>query len=403
MKLITIFSLLLLCAGSIAAQSTATITVLSQRTGDPDAGMGLRVRCNLSPSYDVEAGNIAITDNGKNAGSVTVLSGASPLRRDPFSALLALDVNDEMGGTTFDYMREASHAFVQFLDSTSDEAAILSFGNGVRLQQPMSIARLDLHNAIDALAIGGSTSIYEALLESVEHAGTASTTDMRAVIAITSGGDHPGGVPPEDVIFLAQQRNVRIFFIGIGNVVNQNVLQQIARSTGGEYYTEAVAANLESRLMEIAALARRGFDEYRLSFSSPDPGAKTHSIVVQCTACGTVLTDTRTEAVDDLTGIGDAPMAAASFLVLGQNTPNPVAAGVTADIPFSVTSSGAPRLVTLSVYDMLGRRVADLVKRELSAGDYHAKFSTGDLPSGLYLYRLGSGNETRVRKLIIQR
>jgi Mg-chelatase subunit ChlD len=403
MKYITTLFALLLCASSLSAQTGANITVLSQRTGDPDAGMGLRVSCNGSPVYDLESSNITVTDNGMNAGTVTVLSSASPTRRDPFSAILVLDVTEPMGGATFDFVREASHAFIQFIDSTTEEAAVLSFGDAVLLQQPVTTSRLALHNAVEGLQTGGTASVYDALFESVEHIATNGTTGTPIAIVITGGGENQTVTPPEDVILLAQARNVRVFVIGLGNVTNQSVLQQIAEASGGSYFAESSAVNLETRLLELAEFSRRGFDEYKLSFTSPDPNATTHRVTVECEACNTTLTDTKVEAVDNITSSGSVPVGSAASLVLGQNTPNPVPSGTVTTIPFNVTSTGAPRRVTLSVFDVLGRTVAMLLDRELSAGEYHAGFDARSLPSGLYFYRLGSGSETLVRKLLIQR
>ncbi len=67
------------------------------------------------------------------------------------------------------------------------------------------------------------------------------------------------------------------------------------------------------------------------------------------------------------------------------NYPNPFNPQTT--IGFSVPESAQ---VTLTVYDMLGRRVKVLVDGVVSAGRHEARFDATDLPSGAYLYRLST-------------
>ena len=68
---------------------------------------------------------------------------------------------------------------------------------------------------------------------------------------------------------------------------------------------------------------------------------------------------------------------------LQQNYPNPF--NPTTTIEFAVD---ATQYVSLSVYDILGRRVATLVANTVPAGVYKVTFNASDLTSGLYLYRL---------------
>lgn len=64
--------------------------------------------------------------------------------------------------------------------------------------------------------------------------------------------------------------------------------------------------------------------------------------------------------------------------------------------PFSGTTTirfvlADPRHVTLKVFDMLGREIVTLVNSLLPPGQHSVVFSAGDLPSGVYYYRLQAG------------
>jgi photosystem II stability/assembly factor-like uncharacterized protein len=84
-----------------------------------------------------------------------------------------------------------------------------------------------------------------------------------------------------------------------------------------------------------------------------------------------------------------------SMMVLDQNYPNPF--NPITRIRFGLSVSGR---TTLKVYDVLGREVATIADKQLSPGNYEATFDAAGLSSGLYFYRLESGNSVQTRKLL---
>ncbi|MFA3783886.1 sugar-binding protein [Melioribacteraceae bacterium 4301-Me] len=81
---------------------------------------------------------------------------------------------------------------------------------------------------------------------------------------------------------------------------------------------------------------------------------------------------------------------------LEQNYPNPF--NPTTQIKYSIARPG---LVTLRVYDILGRLVKELVNQNQEAGQYTINFNASGLASGIYLYKLESGSFTSVKKLML--
>ncbi|MBI3195129.1 MAG: T9SS type A sorting domain-containing protein, partial [Ignavibacteriae bacterium] len=58
-------------------------------------------------------------------------------------------------------------------------------------------------------------------------------------------------------------------------------------------------------------------------------------------------------------------------------------------------------LVTLKVYDVLGRTVTTLVNEIQEAGEYSVELDGSELPSGVYYYRLTAGQFVQTNKMIL--
>ena len=87
-------------------------------------------------------------------------------------------------------------------------------------------------------------------------------------------------------------------------------------------------------------------------------------------------------------------------LALHQNHPNPF--NPTTTIGYDVPIGGdAAQQVSLVVYDLLGREVAVLVNGVVSPGRYTVTFDATRLSTGVYIYRLQSGNRVITRKMTI--
>ncbi len=96
------------------------------------------------------------------------------------------------------------------------------------------------------------------------------------------------------------------------------------------------------------------------------------------------------------TGVNPIGIKIPSSFALSQNYPNPF--NPVTNIEFDVPKSTQVRLV---VYDIMGREVAVLVNEMLSAGSYRVRFDGSSLSSGIYFYRLISGEYTRTNKMLL--
>jgi Secretion system C-terminal sorting domain len=83
---------------------------------------------------------------------------------------------------------------------------------------------------------------------------------------------------------------------------------------------------------------------------------------------------------------------------LTQNYPNPF--NPSTKIKYQIPNAG---LVTLKVYNILGKEVATLVNENKPAGNYEVEFSAKDLTSGIYIYKLQSGSFVETKKMILMK
>ncbi|MBM4159266.1 MAG: T9SS type A sorting domain-containing protein [Ignavibacteria bacterium] len=81
---------------------------------------------------------------------------------------------------------------------------------------------------------------------------------------------------------------------------------------------------------------------------------------------------------------------------LSQNYPNPF--NPLTKIRFAIPKN---EIVTLKIYDLLGREAAILVNEKLQSGAYETTFDASSLPSGVYFYKLKTNTYSDTKKMIL--
>lgn len=81
---------------------------------------------------------------------------------------------------------------------------------------------------------------------------------------------------------------------------------------------------------------------------------------------------------------------------LDQNYPNPF--NPTTNIKFSIPNAG---VVKIAVYDVMGRKVTDLVNQHMTAGSYTTDFNAALLSSGIYFYTITADGFTETKKMML--
>ena len=163
-----------------------------------------------------------------------------------------------------EYAKAAVIDFMQGFDIEKDYLSVVGFSTEVDVAEPLTRDTDRLIAAVSGMQADFSTALYDAMLTAIN---TISDADgIRVLVVLTDGNDNASMGTAQDVINMAQDENVPIYLIGLGDV-NTDLLQSITASTGGRfYYTESATA-----LGEIYDEIRSDIQSfYDLVYTSPN-------------------------------------------------------------------------------------------------------------------------------------
>ncbi len=199
---------------------------------------------------------------------------------DPVSVAILMDYSTSItdDATVKDDMEAAVIWFIGQKRST-DEAAILKFNSGIKYQGAFTTDTATLEDEVlNETVTGGSTYLYDALYTSIE--AVALRANRPAVVAVTDGANlYESGVDPtlhkdeDDVVSLAQDNGVPLFLVGLGNDIDEEVLDELATDSGGNFYSASASSELEGIYGSISELLTVG--QYEMVITTTYSGEST--------------------------------------------------------------------------------------------------------------------------------
>ncbi len=113
-----------------------------------------------------------------------------------------------------------------------------------------------------------------------------------------------------------------------------------------------------------------------------------------------------TDGGGPVTNVKDEEIIKPQTFLLYQNYPNPF--NPTTKIKYTIPNTHSPLLggvsgglITLKVYDVLGREISTLVYEIKQPGKYEVEFNASSLSSGVYFYQLKAGEFIQTKKMIL--
>jgi hypothetical protein len=100
--------------------------------------------------------------------------------------------------------------------------------------------------------------------------------------------------------------------------------------------------------------------------------------------------------LSELEGVSKEVLDLPREFSLSQNYPNPFNPSTT--INYSIGKEGHAKI---TVYNIIGSKVAVIVDENKSAGSYSVQFNSGNLSTGVYFYKLESDGYSDIKKLVV--
>jgi Mg-chelatase subunit ChlD len=192
--------------------------------------------------------------------SLPVLSVAAAADQGAgIAVVLAFDVSGSMEGAPLAQAKEAGKTLIGQL-GPADSVAVIAFADAVEVVQPFTQDRAALAGAVDGLFISGNTALYEGVTRSVEAAASAALP-RRAVVLLSDGQDYGTSslVTREESLAAAGAGGVPLFIVGLGDLVDQQYLEDLAAAAQGHLAAAPAPAALLGLYQEIGAVLRHQY------------------------------------------------------------------------------------------------------------------------------------------------
>ncbi len=244
-----------------------------------------RLRVRIEPTWVAEPGEC----QGLDLSDLRVSLRGDPVRdaallrlereQEPAVHALLIDTSHSMIGR-LDAVRDAAVRYVEQLRPEHERALIVTFDEGVVLQQAVTADRERLIDAIGRVRMSRETAMHDALVYTLRE---LSVWRERAVVLLLSDGVDTSSLHDRGDVFEQVERrsDLTIFPVGLGLpplrssgpdglLSTRKFLQQLALRTNGRFFDVPTSSRLDSAYRRI----RRALEnEATLSVVDPDPGA----------------------------------------------------------------------------------------------------------------------------------
>jgi hypothetical protein len=180
---------------------------------------------------------------------------------------------------------------------------------------------------------------------------------------------------------------------GVRGIVTDSVsglpLKAKIRVQGREYMNDSTSIFSDTTCGDYHRMLPTG--TYTLTFKAPNHYPKTISGVYAKMDSTTILNVKLRPMSTGISGT-ETPIS----FSLSQNYPNPF--NPATNIKYQIAKNN---FVTLKIYDILGKEIMTLVNERQSTGLYEIQFDGSKLSSGIYFYKLTSGDFSDVKSMIL--
>ncbi|MCK9491442.1 MAG: VWA domain-containing protein [Sulfurimonas sp.] len=203
--------------------------------------------------------------------SPIVVDRDNPYNREGKDIVLAIDASGSMNSSGFDVEDELSSGkrlsrfeltkviAAKFINKRlGDNVGVVIYGDFAFIASPITYEKeivVQMLSYTNQGMAGQNTAIGEGIAMSVR-AFETSIAKSKIIVLLSDGEHNSGSISPKDAIKLANEKNIKIYTIAIGNEgeADEALLEMIAKEANGEFFRAATANELKSVYAEIDKL-----------------------------------------------------------------------------------------------------------------------------------------------------
>jgi hypothetical protein len=238
-------------------------------SGLPEVVVGVSVvSASGVPVPDLGAADFAITCDLADVATITDVRSFTD-SDVAFATVLIMDTSTSMEGAPLARAKEAAKLYLDKL-APGDQVALVAFDTVERVVLDFTADKAAVATAIDSLASGGQTALYDGAYLGVGIAAD-SPLSRRIAILLSDGAEYGGHSSQArgDALALAQSRGVTVATIALGYGVDRSFLTDLADGTNGIFFESPTPAELEAIYV---ALGDRFRTQYVVTLDVPVAG-----------------------------------------------------------------------------------------------------------------------------------
>ncbi len=148
-----------------------------------------------------------------------------------------------------DNAKAAVKNFISTFDVHKDFIGVIGFSNNVDIKLSLTQNILQINSVLDSMRADFSTALYDAMITGIDELG--GSDGVKVLVVLTDGQDNSSVAKWNDVVYRANQENIPVYIIGLGDV-NIDTLSYISESTKGQFYYTQSSNSLNTVYAEIS-------------------------------------------------------------------------------------------------------------------------------------------------------
>ncbi|HEX2959011.1 MAG TPA: VWA domain-containing protein, partial [Chitinispirillaceae bacterium] len=172
------------------------------------------------------------------------------------NVMLVIDRSGSMYGLPISNARNSAQQFIDQMGS-EDKAGVVSFSSYASKDYSLTALTDDerelIKKKINSISASGSTAIGSGLELALNNLQENGDKNSPQAIVLLSDGQHNTGKHPDKVIPSLQEKKIKVYTIGLGSYIDENLLRNTAEETDGMYFFTPTESQLNQIYSDIGA------------------------------------------------------------------------------------------------------------------------------------------------------